>query len=195
MQIPLLKITTIDYRKKFVSDFSDKEDFFEIAIKKYPNKILDIFEHTLDETNPQIELLSNEYFRLSQEYKYLNFIEEVFNINNSKAYINLPLGSIKHNNIINIMQNMDAIDKNIFLHQVINFHSTKYENFVIDDVNLLKMFLKETLRENLRNDVYFNKKPLLLFSNYDLSLPIMFKNENDIKMYEKIANEHGLYFR
>jgi hypothetical protein len=66
---------------------------------------------------------------------------------------------------------------------------------MIDDIVLLKMFLKGILRETLSIDIYFAKKPLLLCNNYDLSLPIVFKNSDDIKMYEKIANKYNLYFR
>jgi hypothetical protein len=66
---------------------------------------------------------------------------------------------------------------------------------MIDDIVLLKMFLKGILRETLSTDIYFAKKPLLLCSNYDLSLPMVFKNSDDIQVYEKIANKYNLYFR
>ncbi|MDR0579903.1 MAG: hypothetical protein LBG21_04805 [Campylobacteraceae bacterium] len=88
--IPILKPVNFDFREIFIVNSSnDIDEYLDIITKVYPNKILDIFEHILDKSDPQIELLNNEYFRLSQEYKYLNFAEEVFNLNDKKCYVNI----------------------------------------------------------------------------------------------------------
>ena len=37
--------------------------------------------------------------------------------------------------------------------------------------------------------LYFNVKPLAIFSNYDLSIPIVFKDEKDVKYYRNMAEK------
>jgi len=198
MKIPSLKIADVDYREAFILNSPlEKDDFLEAITKQYPNVILDVFEAVLDTKDERIELLSNEYFRLYQEDKYLSFAEEVFALNDNKCYINWTFNATDsfEEYILRKISDFDAIDKRIFLHQVMQFCTSRCENFMIDDIVLLKMFLKGILRETLSIDIYFAKKPLLLCSNYDLSLPMVFKNSDDIKMYEKIANKYNLYFR
>ncbi|GHS89347.1 hypothetical protein FACS189487_09410 [Campylobacterota bacterium] len=216
MKIPLLQKTDIDYRNYFVDSISDEDDFFEMVEQKYPTIILDVFDHTLDAADPQIELLSNEYFRLCQEHKYLGFIEDVFAANGNQCYIEFVLDR-NYEFIASTLEGMDRIDKLLFLHQVINRDSIarlsqqfnvedKFcashqkmgisEIYLIEDVNLLKMFLKGILRETFGcNSIYFHEKSLLLFSNYDLSIPIIIKNSDDTAMYKQIAHQHNLYFR
>ncbi|MDR0467990.1 MAG: hypothetical protein LBG67_03980 [Campylobacteraceae bacterium] len=198
MDIPKLKTTKIDYAKNFVSNYTDMENFFEEICGKFPGAILDVFDTTLDTKETRMSLLRDEYFRLSQEYKYLNFIEEVFSINDNMCFIKLDFRRYEAScasRMFSVINRLDAIDKLIFINQELNLCNCADINFIIEDINLLKMFLKSMLREIMRVDLYFDKKPLLLFGNFDLSLPIAFKNSDDMAMYEKIANNHGLYFR
>jgi hypothetical protein len=195
--IPLLKPVDFDFREIFIVNLSNGiDEYFDVVMKKYPHAILDVFEHTLDKSDPRIELLSNEYFRLSQEYKYLNFIEEVFSLNDKKCYIDIVFEKNSCLSFKRELCKLDEIDKYILLHQLISFSNANHKkNYLIDDVNLAKMFIRGMLREYWQYSLYFDKNPLILFGNYDLSLPIVCKNENDMKTYEKIANKHGLYFR
>ena len=57
------------------------------------------------------------------------------------------------------------------------------------------MLFKCMLRELIPMELYFNVKPLAIFSNYDLSVPIFFKDEKDIKHYLKMAERNALYLR
>ncbi|MDR1008488.1 MAG: hypothetical protein LBL65_08040 [Campylobacteraceae bacterium] len=196
MQIPLLKPINIEYKKYFVPDFSDEDDFYDIAIIKYPHKILDVFDCVLDRLDPRIELLSNEYFRLSQEYRYLGFIEEVFDLNGKKCYVDAIFNENSHLTFRRELCCFDEIDKFILLRQLTTFSNIGHKkDYLIDDVNLAKMFIRGMLRESWQYSLYFDKNPLLVMGNYDLSLPLIFKNEKDIKIYEKIASKYGLYVR
>jgi hypothetical protein len=197
MEIPILKKVNFNFQKKFFkTDFDNNDNFYEAAIKKYPNAILDVFDRCLDAENKEIELLSNEYFRLSQEYKYLNFIEKVFSLNDKKCYVDIVLEKSSYLSFKYIWCELDEIDKYILMHQIILLSNKNHKkNFLIDDVNLAKMFIRGMLREYWHYNLYFDKKPLLIMGNYDLSLPVICKCENDMKVYEKIANECGLYFR
>ena len=71
------------------------------------------------------------------------------------------------------------------------------DNYIykIENINLLKLFIKGFLREKIQNSLYFNSHPMVLISNYDLSLPIIIDNNKDKQLYEKIANENNLFLR
>lgn len=47
----------------------------EVTSRK-KSAILDVFKDTMQIGDPKLDLLSNEYFRLSQEKKYLSFLRE-----------------------------------------------------------------------------------------------------------------------
>ena len=192
--IPLLKVVQRDYKKLFINSI-DEDDFFENVSKKYTNTILDIFEDTLVDGSKELDYLESSYFRLINEDKYLNFCEDVFFENQEKCYVNIDFSKVDYTFLLETLSKMDLIDKHIYIHQEKEFQNTRYLNFLITDVNLLKMFMKGILREILRVDLYFPHKPLILFSNYDLSLPLVFKDEKDKIYYQEIAKRNNLYFR
>jgi hypothetical protein len=196
IEIPTLKHTDLDFRKYYIDSADDIDDYVEKAIALRPSAILDIFSRTLNADDAEIELLSDDYFRLSQEYKYLNFIEKVFELNEKKCYAKAFFSRKTCLSLLDIIHDLDRIDKYLLFHQTqsLNLNSGA-EVYLADDVNLLKTFLRSMLRETWMHDLYFDKKPLLLCGGYDLSLPIVFNNNDDMRYYEKIANECGLFFR
>ena len=93
-EIPKLLIS--DFRKQsydselynyIVDDINGVEDSLLSAENKYGKLILDIFKDKMAIDDPKLSLFSNDYFRLSQEDKYLKFIEKVFYINDGKVYL------------------------------------------------------------------------------------------------------------
>ena len=192
-KIPKLKVVKQDYRMQFSKKLD--EDYFDRVIKQYPNVILDIFHKALEEDSVELEKLESTYFRLENEKKYLDFIEEVFNENDNRCYVNIDFQNFDIPFILEQINSMDLIDKHLFLYQVEEFKEVRDTHFIIEDINLLKIFMKGILRESLRVDLYFPKKSLLLFSNFDLSLPLVFKNNEDMEYYKLIAQKNDLYFR
>jgi len=196
-EIPILKNTVYNYEKVFLDELNitNQENFFDIVFKYYPSSILDIFSYCLEDNSHELNYLNSEYFRLCNEEKYLKFITEAFLFNENICYVKINFSNSDYSSLLQELNNLDVIDKHIMLHQIISFHSSTNNYFLIDNINLLKMFMKGILREFLRVDLYFPKKPMLLFSNYDLSLPLVFKNNNDLHYYKNIANNNDLYFR
>lgn len=192
--IPLLEVVQDDYRKLFMSNI-DEDDFFENVSRKYSNAILDIFESSLEEDSEELKYLESTYFRLRNEDKYLHFLEEVFVENKEECYINIDFSTVDYTFLLEQLNKMDLVDKYIYIHQEREFENKNNKNYLIKDINLLKMFIRGILRETLRVDLYFPYKPLLVFSNFDLSLPLVFKKEEDKHYYQKIVKKYNLYFR
>ncbi|MGL9730414.1 hypothetical protein [Enterococcus sp. DIV0756] len=173
-------------------------DLVDEATRHKKSAILDVFNETMQIGDPRLDLLSNEYFRLSQENKYLSFFERVFEINGNEAYIDFA-GEDDKRKIIQSIDNdfeaLDKIDRLIYMNQIDIINNGDNYIYKINNINLLKLFIKGFLREKIWNSLYFNSHPLILVSGYDLSLPIIFDNDKDKKLYEKIANENNLFLR
>ena len=104
-----------------VTDIEESEDALSLVEKKYGKLVLDVFRYTMAIDDPRLALLSNDYFRLSQEDKYLKFIENVFYLNEEKVYVDFVYFS-DENKILQFIENrmsrLDRIDSYILLNQI-----------------------------------------------------------------------------
>ena len=194
--IAKLEPTTILYKNKFDKVEKLNDDFFDSLVESYPNKILDIFEEKLKEGSEELKLLDSQYFKLLNEEKYLNFIVKVFEKNSSLCYVEMPISAHFNDEfLLKILNELDSIDKYILLEQRDILFSLSAKNYVIKDKNLLKMLFKCLLRELIPMEFYFLDTPLIIFNNFDMSLPLVFKEEKDIEYYKNIAEKHSLFIR
>jgi len=182
--------------KKIFDKLKTTDDIFDEIVEKYPNRILDIFSNKLEEGSTEIILLDSKYFKLANEEKYLNFIVEVFEKNNLICYVNVPtFAHYSDDFLLRTLNELDNIDKYILLEQrdvILSLSETKY---VVNDKNLLKMLFKCVLRELMPVEFYFVDRPLIIFNNFDMSLPLVCKEEKDIEYYRDIAEKHSLFLR
>lgn len=204
-KFPLLQKTD----KEFILDYLTKDELFDAEendgvidklydIKRYPNFILDVFPVCLDKDSEDLKLLNSKYFICNQYKKYENFFKKVFLLNNSLCGIYTSIFckyEYAYTFFLDRLDLLDRKDKFIFLHQVVNLYPTKHENFIIKDTNLLKIFSDGFAGDYIYGQIFFQKYPITVCHGYDMSLPIFIKREKDIQMYEKIANECGLFFR
>ena len=93
------------------------------------------------------------------------------------------------------MRKLDKIDKLILINQVDVLNNDENDIYMINDLPILKVFIKGFLRETLWNSIVFRKYPLILVAGYDLSIHAIFKDNHDKTVYEKIANASNLYLR
>lgn len=181
-----------------VDDINGVEDSLVSAENKYGKLILDIFKDKLDVDDPRLALFSNDYFRLSQEYKYLRFIEKVFDMNDGKVYLDFAYFS-EENKVLQFIENrlsrLDKIDRYIILNQIDILKKNKSHMYFIDDLNILNLFIKGFLREILWCSLYFPKYPMIVSAGYDLGLPVIVKYEKDKNNYTNMAIESGLFLK
>jgi len=194
--IAKIEPASVSYRNEFDKVKNLNDDFFDSVIEHYPRNILDMFENKLKEDSEEIKLLDSEYFKLINEEKYLNFIVEVFTKNNSICYVEIPaFQNYSDHLFLRILNELDLVDRYIILQQIDVISLASGSKFEIKDKNLLKMLFKCILRELIPIEFYFLDKPLIIFNNFDMSLPLVFKNEEDIGFYKEIAEKHSLFFR
>lgn len=200
-ELEKMDFSSSSFDNEVYKSFFNTTDYVELveeATGRKKSAILDVSNETMQIGDPRLNLLSNEYFRLSQENKYLSFFERVFEINGNEAYIDLG-GEDDKSKITKIMERqcegLDKIDRLIYVNQIDIINDGNNYIYKIENINLLKLFIKGFLREKIWNSLYFNSHPLILVSGYDLSLPIIFDNDKDKKLYGKIANENNLFLR
>lgn len=198
-EIPLLEISDFDFEKNFLSkEQSTDDDAFEQFIKQYPSGILDVFQECLNQNDPNIELLDSAYFQLSNEKKYLNFIHDCFMQNSNQCYFQTSINFKNYEDIIYYAERLDAIDKYLILNQLQCLEITSsntQKNFLIKDINLLSMFVKGFLREVLHGVLFFKENPIAIYSNFDMSLPIVFFHNKNIDFYKNLAQKNDLFIR
>lgn len=161
----------------------------------YPSAILDVFERKLDSSSKELGYLDSNYYRLCQEKKYVDFITKIFIANNCKCHIHINMEVNNSETFLYRLNNLDTIDKHILLNQQKHLADNGLTTYVIDDLNLLIMFLKGILREIFRADISFMIVPIIIFSNYDLSIPVITKNKKDMDFYSAIAKESKIFLR
>jgi len=198
-KVPLLEISDFDFEKFFLFELNDDDsDSFEQIIKHHSSAILDVFQECLDPNDPNIELLSSAYFKLSNEKKYLDFINDCFVQNSAQCYFQTYINFKSYEDMIYYAERLDAIDKYLILNQLqcleITSSNTK-RNFLIKDINLLSMFVKGFLREVLHGVLIFEEKPIAIYSNFDMSLPIVFFDGQHVDFYKNIAQKNDLFIR
>jgi len=199
MNLPLLKIDNLDYKSIFIDTNNtylyNIEDFFNEVTHKYTYKILDIFNTKKSKESQDALNLSSEYFKLSQEEKYLNFIIDIFKRNKYRCYVEVNINFESYEDYLYFSSKLDQIDKHLLLINFLRNYNRKGNVFLIDDSNLLKMFMKGMLREIFDSVLFFPESQMLIFSNFDLSLPIIIKNKGDENIYGEIARKYSLYLR
>jgi len=190
-----LEPTDVLYKNIF-DKLKSLDDIFDEAVEIYPNRILDMFPSQLEEDSKEIKLLDSQYFKLANEEKYLNFIVEVFENNGSVCYLEAP--AFAHYNdefLLGLLNELDSIDKYILLEQRDTIMSLSETKYVVKDKHLLKMLFKCILRELMPVEFYFIDRPLIIFNNFDMSLPLVFKDGTDMEYYKNIAKKHCLFLR
>ncbi len=119
--IPILEPIDVNYKKLFL-DTKIEEDFFARVYNIYPNAILDIYSYTLKSSSSELLNLDSEYFRLSMEDKYLNFILDCFKENSNQCIIDINFFHKKYEDFDKYSKELDKIDQYKYLPKI-NFIS------------------------------------------------------------------------
>jgi hypothetical protein len=195
--IPLMQVQDPDASSRFgalgkilpsVSErLDDLKDFFESAV-------LDVFPDILPENDSRLALLDCEYFRLSAEKYYKEFVRKVFRENGGVCYWHTQ--EFKRGDMQNYLYKiklMDRIDEMIYSRQFeIREGNTLFR---IENMEILEFVIKYFLRELVGGALFFGKRPFMIVYNYDLSLPVLTESVDDQEYYRELARASGLYFR
>jgi len=159
----------------------------------YSGFLLDQFQEPLPKGDKLLELLDDEFYRLTRESDYLSFLNKMFVDNGSKVLYSQGMDFSNIEICVDKLERLDKVDRYIILN--IHKYYTRSETYSIDDNVLFEFFIKGFLREALYGIMYFEKLGIFLSYGYDMVLPIYFKSNDVCLSYRKKARKFGLYIR
>jgi uncharacterized protein YlaN (UPF0358 family) len=160
----------------------------------YVEYFVDQFEDTLPKDSPKLELLDNDFYKLKREVDYIAFLSNIFKENGSSVLLfNLGTDFSDIEICIDKIERLDKIDQYIIL----NLHKTyvESETYAITDKTLFEFFIRGFLREAISGTLFFEKLEIFLSYGYDMSLPIFFKDINQIDKFKNKAKKLNIYLR
>ncbi|BAK81588.1 hypothetical protein [Candidatus Arthromitus sp. SFB-rat-Yit] len=180
-----------DITKKFVDSMNfgmeniTNEYFLKVLYindeeRVYNNKSkLDFVEHGLE-------------YNLKFEDKIFRFFEDIFKLNHGTMYVgNFNIDKIDNMKILYMLRDLDYKDS-IKLINILRSHVRDEDVYKINDFGVFKMFMSLCTREIHFTSFYFDKLDIMVFTHYDLSMLMFFKNENDINTYVQLAKINDL---
>lgn len=108
--------------------------------------------------------------------------------------VDIQLNDLENIDILRILETLDYQDKLFFI-DLIRDNASNSHLFLIEDKEILSLFVKLSTRELLFSIFHFTNVPITIVGNFDLSFPIFCKGEDDLKEYLSIARENDLFFR
>ncbi|MDK0564553.1 hypothetical protein P5E48_03730 [Clostridium perfringens] len=169
---------------------SISEDEFKNKIKVRFNNILDGFDKY---SNGLLEYNGdNESFQIKEEC-FINFFNEALELNKGKVIIDLYIKDLENESLARLLEGLDERDKNILID--INKQEIKSVYFELDNKDLMSFITRLNTRELFFCTIYFMKKPMTIWGNYNLSFPMFFEENNMLEIYIDLAKKHNLDVR
>lgn len=133
-----------------------------------------------------------ESHNLKFEDRIFRFFEDIFKLNNNSVFVgNFNINTIENMKILYMLRDLDYRDS-IKLINILRSHIREEEAYKINDFGVFKMFLTLCTREIHFPSFYFNKLDIMVFTHYDLSTLMFFKDENYIHTYMQLAKVNDL---
>lgn len=133
-----------------------------------------------------------ESHNLRFEDRIFRFFEDIFKLNNNSVFVgNFNINTIENMKILYMLRDLDYRDS-IKLINILRSHIREEEAYKINDFSVFKMFLTLCTREIHFPSFYFNKLDIMVFTHYDLSTLMFFKDEGYIHTYMQLAKVNDL---
>lgn len=180
-----------EYSKDFVGFLNQGIENIE---ESYSMQILDVYEQELDFYDNRNNKGFEEH-NLKFEDRVFRFFEDVFKLNNNSVIIgNFNINNVENMKILYMLRDLDYKDS-IKLINILRSHVREDDVYKVTDFGILKMLLTLCTREIHFPSFYFDKSEILVFTHYDLSFPMFFKDKKNIGTYEELAKINKLYLR
>ncbi len=178
-----------EFSKRFINFLSFGIENIE---EEYFLRVLDV--NGLDNLNDR-NSLNFEDHNLKFEDKIFRFFEDIFKLNNNSVFIgNFNINTIENMKILYMLRDLDYKDS-IKLINILRSHVRDEEIYKVIDFDVFKMFLTLCTREIHFPSFYFNKLDIMVFTHYDLSTLMFFKDEAYIHTYMQLAKVNDLNLR
>ena len=178
-----------EFSKRFIESLN-------FGIENIENEyFLRVLEVNKSDGCDDINNITFEDHNLRFEDRIFRFFEDIFKLNNNSVFVgNFNINTIENMKILYMLRDLDYRDS-IKLINILRSHIREEEAYKVNDFDVFKMFLTLCTREIHFSSFYFNKLDIMVFTHYDLSTLMFFKDENYIHTYMQLAKVNDLNLR
>ncbi len=178
-----------EFSKRFIESLN-------FGIENIENEyFLRVLEVNKSDDCDDINNVTFEDHNLRFEDRIFRFFEDIFKLNNNSVFVgNFNINTIENMKILYMLRDLDYRDS-IKLINILRSHIREEEAYKVNDFDVFKMFLTLCTREIHFPSFYFNKLDIMVFTHYDLSTLMFFKDENYIHTYMQLAKVNDLNLR
>ncbi len=178
-----------EFSKRFIESLN-------FGIENIENEyFLRVLEVNKSDDCDDINNITFEDHNLRFEDRIFRFFEDIFKLNNNSVFVgNFNINTIENMKILYMLRDLDYRDS-IKLINILRSHIRDEEAYKVNDFDVFKMFLTLCTREIHFPSFYFNKLDIMVFTHYDLSTLMFFKDENYIHTYMQLAKVNDLNLR
>ena len=178
-----------EFSKRFIESLN-------FGIENIENEyFLRVLEVNKSDDCDDINNITFEDHNLRFEDRIFRFLEDIFKLNNNSVFVgNFNINTIENMKILYMLRELDYRDS-IKLINILRSHIREEEAYKVNDFDVFKMFLTLCTREIHFPSFYFNKLDIMVFTHYDLSTLMFFKDENYIHTYMQLAKVNDLNLR
>ena len=175
-----------EFSKRFIESLN-------FGIENIENEyFLRVLEVNKSDDCDDINNITFEDHNLRFEDRIFRFFEDIFKLNNNSVFVgNFNINTIENMKILYMLRDLDYRDS-IKLINILRSHIREEEAYKVNDFDVFKMFLTLCTREIHFPSFYFNKLDIMVFTHYDLSTLMFFKDENYIHTYMQLAKVNDL---
>ncbi len=124
------------------------------------------------------------------ETAIINFLTEVFELNNNEAYVDLYLNNLDKSDKENLLNICCLDDKEIIMKHINLNHNEPY--YKITDKSLIPFLTRLNTHEVFFVTFYFTKLPLTIWGNYNMTFPCFIDTDKNLNLYKELAKLHNL---
>lgn len=120
------------------------------------------------------------------EKNLIEFIETIFEENNSEAYVDFYLNKISDEDKEKLISLISNEDKDILkLHLNIEPHDGVF--YKLENKALIPFLVRLNTRELFFVTFYFTNKPITIWGNYNMKFPCFFNKQEDLDFYYNLS--------
>jgi len=126
------------------------------------------------------------------ENKIIQFIEKIFEENNSEVYVDFYINKISYQDKEKLITLVPDQDKKILkLHLNAKPHDGVFYKLL--NKTLIPFLVRLNTREIFFVTFYFTNKSITIWGNYGMNFPCFFNKQEDLDFYYKISKSFGFY--
>jgi len=196
-----LECLDFEYIKRnlvWIGQFGEKDlANIQSGVHKKFEGVVDIFDSRLNEMEAEQYDFGYVEHNLKYEQRYLDLFQSLFHLNDSQLIVRFEYKSVATYELLNIIDGLDIKEKHVLLHLMqYNYLSVKGSYFKIEDLNQVFLFAKIMTRELYTQvEIYFENIGVGILGGFDLSLPVIVRDEMALEVLRTWVSKHNLHVR